>query len=400
MAVFSLGSGTEANSLDSMEKVKSYLYRLTEQLKYTFSNLDPEENFDERAKLIYAANQQKQAELEVSVDGIRASLNDYEKGVEATIQITVDGIIQRYATKEAVAQIQLAVDGIIQNYATKDSVSQIQLAVDGITLDYCTSNNVVSKINLGREGIAINAAQINLNGVVTANNNFKILSDGSMEAVNGKFSGAITVGGANNASGSITVNDANNQTIGTFNSNGIGIYGGSIAIGKDTGASVANFVVDANGHVHCRYLEIDGTTNTGSIGCYALNCVGLNVEGNAHVDYTIDCSTLDAWEVIATVGPWNDSDRRLKKDIDDIDGKQALRFIKALRPTSFRFKKDEERGVGFIAQDVKDAMFEVGIDLPLVRETDKGYLAVNYGGFVAPIVAALQEVLKEREGAK
>ena len=270
----------------------------------------------------------------------------------------------------------------------------------GIALDYCTSNNVVSKINLGREGIAISAARINLNGVVTANNNFKILSDGSMEAVNGKFSGAITVGGANNASGSITVKDANNQTIGTWNSNGIGVYGGDIAIGKDAGASVANFIVDANGHVHCRYLEIDGTTNTGSIGCYALNCVGLNVEGNAHVDYTIDCSTLEAVSVIASYGPWNDSDRRLKKDINNIDGKQALRFIKALRPTSFRFKKDGERGVGFVAQDVKDAMFEVGIDLPLVQETDKGYLAVNYGGFVAPIVAALQEVLKEREGAK
>ena len=215
MAVFSLGSGTDTKSLDSMEKVKSYLYRLTEQLKYTFSNLDPEENFDERAKLIYAANQQRQAELEISVDGIRASLNDYEKGVEAMIQVTVDGIIQQYATKESVASIQLTVDGIIQRYATKDSVSQIQLTVDGIiqqyatkdsvsqiqqtvdgiALDYCTSNNVVSKINLGREGVAINAAQINLNGVVTANNNFKILNDGSMEAVNGKFSGSITTFG-------------------------------------------------------------------------------------------------------------------------------------------------------------------------------------------------------------
>lgn len=35
----------------------------------------------------------------------------------------------------------------------------------------------------------IDADKINLNGVVTANNNFKILQDGSMEAKNGKFSG-------------------------------------------------------------------------------------------------------------------------------------------------------------------------------------------------------------------
>lgn len=360
MAVFSLGSGTEANSLDSMEKVKSYLYRLTEQLKYTFSNLDPEENFDERAKLIYAATQQKQAELEVTVDGIRASFNDYEKDVEAMIQVTVDGISQQYVTRDGVA----------------------------------------AAINLNDQGVKIQGTKISLEGVVTANQYFKILADGSMAAVNGSFSGAITVGGSGNSSGSITVKDANNQTIGTWNNNGIGIYGGNIAIGKDAGASVANFIVDANGHVHCRYLEIDGTTNTGSIGCYALSCVGLNVDGNAHVDYTIDCSTLEAVSVVATYGPWNDSDRRLKKDIDDIDGKQALRFIKALRPTSFRFKKDEERGVGFIAQDVEDAMCEAGIDLPLVQKTDRGYLAVNYGGFAAPIVAALQEILKEREETK
>lgn len=155
MAVFSLGSGTETNSLDSMEKVKSYLYRLTEQLKYNFSNLDPEENFDERSKLIYAATQQKQAELEVTVDGIKASLNDYEKGVEALIQVTVDGITQQYVTRDGVA----------------------------------------AAINLNDQGVKIQGTKIAFEGIVTANNNFKILSDGSMEAVNGKFSGSITTQG-------------------------------------------------------------------------------------------------------------------------------------------------------------------------------------------------------------
>lgn len=155
MAAFNLGSGTDANGLDSMEKVKSYLYRLTEQLKYTFSNLDPEENFDERSKLIYAATQQKQAELEVTVDVIKASINDYEKGVEAMIQVTVDGITQQYVTRDGVA----------------------------------------AAINLNDQGVKIQGTKIAFEGIVTANNNFKILSDGSMEAVNGKFSGALTTYG-------------------------------------------------------------------------------------------------------------------------------------------------------------------------------------------------------------
>lgn len=50
-------------------------------------------------------------------------------------------------------------------------------------------NEIISKINQTAESVQITAEKINLNGVVTANNNFKILSDGSMEAKNAKFNG-------------------------------------------------------------------------------------------------------------------------------------------------------------------------------------------------------------------
>ena len=49
-----------------------------------------------------------------------------------------------------------------------------------------------SVIGASAEGVTIKAASITLEGLVTANQNFKILADGSMEAVNAKLSGTIT----------------------------------------------------------------------------------------------------------------------------------------------------------------------------------------------------------------
>lgn len=129
MATFNLGSGTELNNLDSMDKVKSYLFTLTEQLRYMFNNLDPQENYSEQARLTLVTDGERQASIE-------ASLN-----------------------------------GVLLNYVSKDGI--------------------VSAINLSDELIQIEASKIKLEGVVTVNGNFKVGLDGSIEANNGKFSGNI-----------------------------------------------------------------------------------------------------------------------------------------------------------------------------------------------------------------
>ena len=49
----------------------------------------------------------------------------------------------------------------------------------------------LSQISQDGSNILIQASKIKLEGLVTANNNFKILADGSIEAKNGKFTGAI-----------------------------------------------------------------------------------------------------------------------------------------------------------------------------------------------------------------
>jgi phage minor structural protein len=53
-------------------------------------------------------------------------------------------------------------------------------------------DEVISSINLSPETIKIEAPNIALEGIITANGNIKILEDGSIEATNGKFNGEIT----------------------------------------------------------------------------------------------------------------------------------------------------------------------------------------------------------------
>jgi hypothetical protein len=64
------------------------------------------------------------------------------------------------------------------------------------------TTEIISKINQSAESITIQASKISLEGLVTANSNFKILTDGSIEAKNGSFSGTIT--GSTITGGTIT----------------------------------------------------------------------------------------------------------------------------------------------------------------------------------------------------
>lgn len=146
MAVFSTSS--LGNIGDS--KVANYLYKLNEDLTYMFSHLTPEDNYSKEALAVMAKQAESVAELTVMADEINMSV------------------------------AELA-----------GSVSSLSLTVDGIMLDYVSQNGVIAAINLSREGVKIQGNKITLEGQVTANNNFKVNIDGSIEAKNGKFSGTI-----------------------------------------------------------------------------------------------------------------------------------------------------------------------------------------------------------------
>ena len=71
-----------------------------------------------------------------------------------------------------------------------ESKSQFKISQDEIN-SKVSKDNLISEINQTSEQVRITANKIKLEGVVTANENFKVLLDGSIEAKNGKFSGDV-----------------------------------------------------------------------------------------------------------------------------------------------------------------------------------------------------------------
>lgn len=218
MATFSLGS---AGNVQDLKQVKSYLYKLEEQLKYMFANLDPEENFDSRAKLIYAANAERQAALEVALEGITAS------------------------------------------YVTKETLSQLALTEDQASLRFVNKDGVVSAINASSETVSIDAGKITLNGYqeTVINSGFRVTADGKMHSVGGEFEGALTLGKSGNT-GQLIVKDSNNAEIGRWDNTGISIKKGEIngpqiTVGGN-GSNVGAFVVRDSSNAEIGRWDLNG----------------------------------------------------------------------------------------------------------------------------------------------
>lgn len=82
------------------------------------------------------------------------------------------------------------------------------------------------------------------------------------------------------------------------------------------------------------------------------------------------------------------SDKRLKKQIKDIHGQEALRLIRELQGVHFNWKKDGKKDIGFIAQEVQEVVPEL---VQKVHKGENSHLAVQYGNIVAIAVEALKE---------
>lgn len=77
------------------------------------------------------------------------------------------------------------------------------------------------------------------------------------------------------------------------------------------------------------------------------------------------------------------SDARLKTKIQPLD--DVLNKILQLKPISFAWKNTGRNDMGFLAQDVAKVFPE------LVRSDSEGYLSVEYGNLIAPLVQVVQD---------
>ena len=186
----------------------------------------------------------------------------------------------------------------------------------------------------------------------------------------------------------------NNTAIGIEAGNSItsGDSNTSIGAGSDCAATVDNQIAIGNGAV----------TDAANRGRWGNSSVSQN---NIQTDWTVD------------------SDRRIKKDIEDSD--IGLSFVNSLKPRKFkkihpseydaellekRYKKggylydddkdevikdefDEERvWDGLIAQEVKESMDNLGVEFSGWGEESNGKQGITYSTLVTPLIKAVQEL--------
>ena len=198
--------------------------------------------------------------------------------------------------------------------------------------------NVLKKIiNLSADEVQINAEQMNINGVISANGNFKVNLDGTVEAVNGVFSGTVNAssgsftGSVTSSSGtiggfSIESNNLHNGMTALGDTTHDGVYVGTdgIALGKGnfkvtsagaltaTGATFtngtincgSNFSVDANGNVTANSFTSNNATITGG---------SINIETASGYDNKIHLKYLDNH---ITMSPFSIEALRFYNDYD------------------------------------------------------------------------------------
>lgn len=112
----------------------------------------------------------------------------------------------------------------------------------------------------------------------------------------------------------------------------------------------------------------------------------------------------------ASGGAWTDSDGKFKKNVDSLDGSEALDKLNRLRPVSYNWKKqeyahhkfDDRKHFGFISQEVASIVPEAVQTITATRldETDnmtkitETFDCMKYSEFIPLLVQAVQEIDK------
>ena len=97
------------------------------------------------------------------------------------------------------------------------------------------------------------------------------------------------------------------------------------------------------------------------------------------------------------------SDKRLKKDIKEVNSKKAVELVKYIKPKTYHFHDDRQQGkscIGFIANDFMETKKMPDEWQNVVKEGKDGYLKFDYTTCVPILWSALQYTMNENEEMK
>ncbi len=308
-------------------------------------------------------------------------------------QETVDAQGQAIANAQAQLTVQAGQIASKASQAVVDEQgNEIEAAQSAIyqnaqaILSRVEKSGVVSAINQSAEAIKILAALIQLEGIVTANGYFKILEDGSMEAVNGKFSGTMKAGN--------WTFDANGAT---YTENGTPLF--QILMDSLQGASVS---ADLTKRLFLMGKEMY-FWNAATSGAVILG-------KDADAGYTQQCfypaqnrtgnlgTPSHIWDTASIRAVFRESEgglssRKIKKGIREL--KSVSKIVDALKPVTFIYRGDprQKRHYGMIYEDTEKVAPLLCVQL---RDNDDNprNKGIDYSNLSVLLLKEVQELRK------
>lgn len=203
-------------------------------------------------------------------------------------------------------------------FATQASVNANLSITRDLISSKVTKGDIISEINQSAEEVQIRADKIKFEGLVTANEKFKILEDGSIMAINGKFTGIIN--------------------------------GGAIRINGDYMPSDYNSYLSITGNKPNYW----GSTESAGINLYTNGIVAYNLDNENYDEPFIRTETGSGFaelsgEVVNAFGFNNISLEEKKKNFEKFNN--ALKIIKNTDIYKFNYKgenDDDKKHIGLI----------------------------------------------------
>lgn len=383
MAVFTSDSVDRLNSIED-RKIRSYLYKLNEDLTYMFNNLTPEDNYSELARLVYVADRENVARLEVRADGIELEVSRNSSQI-ANLSVQA-------------GQISAKVTDVANNYN-----SSMNLLANMFSLSVNTPSGSSSAVLTG-DRIALKTGHFTIDA-----KNLKVDASGNAtfagDLEGATLTGCDIVGGSLSIANGTLYADSGWVKFGDFTvstNNAYKMYSGDgsfeITTAKSPGGSVATVIVGKSGN----QTEIEGgnITSTGTLnipvvyattGKHISEFYDIQLSKSWWKGWTITETVQDLWDQVDSL-----SDATAKENVYNIDADEALQFLLDTRAVTFQYKSDGKWSAGVIAQEVDALQDRLEIYYPLVRLDKRSQkYRVDYKNYIPLLIAAVQNLQRQ-----
>lgn len=319
--------------------------------------------------------------------GIDSSGNKYALDNEVTeikkdvvLEVNSNSVIKLKSFTNAIYSVTYLLENeYTENFATQVEVSSSINQMAGQIEAKVSQDNVVASINLAMEK-GQGVIECKSNQFSVDSDNFKLDRYGNMEANNGVFKGTLYTDEDCTVGNNLEI--GKNQSSEDQDDKYLKLSDTTYLL-RTKLWQLVDLLRVRSGEI---YFEIDDDLKN-QFNALILNYYDLQIRNINQYIWLHNGYISSSSEII------NDSDKRLKQNIKDVD----VSWIDDLKIKKYEFKKyPDKKHIGLIAQDYLNKSYK---DL-FVVEKDDGYYAINYQNITNGLIKYCQELKQEVENLK